>query len=71
MTAITLSLAQLSSTGGIDLTLAGQGLIFATLANTLVKASIVLISGSQNLKKAIIPGAVLVLLASIFAISMI
>ncbi len=71
MTAITLSLAQLSSSGGIDITLAGQGLIFATLANTLVKASIVLISGSKNLKKAIIPGAVLVLFASIIAISMI
>lgn len=67
MTAISLSLAQLSSSGGIDLALAGHGLIYAAMANTLVKAGIVFFSGSKSLKKAILPGAVLVLIASIVA----
>lgn len=63
--AITLSLAQLSNTGGLELEVAAQAIVLATVANTLAKGIMVLIGGAISLKRSILPGTILVLLAAI------
>lgn len=63
--AITLSLAQLSQAGGLDINVAAQAIILAVIANTVAKGSIVLLGGAVQLKRAITPGLVLVLLTAI------
>jgi uncharacterized membrane protein (DUF4010 family) len=63
--AITLSLAQLSNTGGLDIQVAAQGIILAVIANTIVKGTIVLLGGAKPLKRALAPGMVLVLLTAL------
>lgn len=56
--AITLSLAQLSggSTGAIDLVTAARGIVFACISNTVVKGGMVLASGARELRRALLPG---------------
>ena len=64
--AITLSVAQLSQTnGGIDISIASRAVILATMANTITKGAIVLISGSQGLRRAILPAFILILAAGL------
>lgn len=63
--AITLSLAQLSDAGGLDNKVAAQGIVLAVIANTIVKGSIVLLGGARQLKRALVPGMVLVLLTAL------
>ena len=59
--AITISLAQLSSSGNLDNTTAAQAIVLAAMSNTVVKGAMVLISGSPGLRKAILPGFLIVL----------
>jgi uncharacterized membrane protein (DUF4010 family) len=63
--AITLSLAQLSNVGGLELQVAAQGIVLAVISNTIVKGSIVLMGGARQLKRALAPGMVLVLLTAL------
>jgi len=59
--AITLSMAELSSTGGLDLGTAARAIVLAAMSNTVVKGGIVLSSGSSALRKALLPGFVAML----------
>ncbi len=63
--AITLSLAQLSDAGGLDVQVAAHGIVIAVIANTVVKGSVVLLGGAKQLKRAIAPGLVLVLVTAV------
>lgn len=65
--AITLSLAELSESGGLGLRTAAHGIVIATMTNTLFKGGIVLSGASAALRKAIWPGMVLVVLVGIGA----
>jgi uncharacterized membrane protein (DUF4010 family) len=64
--AITLSLAQISNAGELDKSVAATGIVLAVTANTVAKSAMVLVGGAPGLRKAIIPGCILVLLAGIF-----
>jgi uncharacterized membrane protein (DUF4010 family) len=67
--AIALSLAELSrQPGGIDHALAARAIVLAAVANTLSKGGIVLIGGSSPLRRAILPGFLLMLVTGILAI---
>jgi uncharacterized membrane protein (DUF4010 family) len=59
--AITLSIAELTNTGGVALDTASRAIVVATMSNTLVKGGIALIGGSRELRKAILPGILLIL----------
>ena len=63
--AITLSMAELSRTGGLDQTTAARAIVLAAMSNTVVKGGIVLSSGSSALRKALLPGLVAMLIAGI------
>lgn len=64
--AITLSVAQLSqSSGGLEISTASHAIILATMANTVTKGALVLISGSQGLRRAILPAFLLMLAAGL------
>lgn len=56
--AITLSLSQLSSSGvgGLDTATAARGIVFACISNTVVKGGMVLASGARELRRALLPG---------------
>jgi uncharacterized membrane protein (DUF4010 family) len=66
--AITISLAQLNLTGTVSQTVAAQSIVIATLANTLAKGAIVVIGGATLLKRALLPGMLLVLLAAVISV---
>ncbi|HEX6383663.1 MAG TPA: MgtC/SapB family protein [Anaerolineae bacterium] len=59
--AITLSMAQLSSSGNLELPVAARAIVLAAMSNTVVKGGIVLSSGSSGLRRAILPGFLLIL----------
>jgi uncharacterized membrane protein (DUF4010 family) len=63
--AITLSLAQLSKAGELSNQVAAQSIILAAIANTITKGAIVLLGGALLLKRAILPGLILVLLTAL------
>jgi uncharacterized membrane protein (DUF4010 family) len=65
--AITLSLSELSHSGGLSLGTAAEGIVIATMTNTLFKGGIVLSSASPTLRKAIWPGMLLVVAVGILA----
>lgn len=66
--AITLSMAELSGNGDITLTTAARAIIIAIMANTLVKGGIVMSSGSKSIRRALLPGFVLILVTGISAV---
>jgi uncharacterized membrane protein (DUF4010 family) len=63
--AITLSMSELSVIDQIPLDTASQAIVLAAMANTIAKGSIVLMSGSPSLRKAIWPGILLILVVGI------
>lgn len=64
--AITLSMAGLSSAaGGLGLNTAARAIVLAAMSNTVVKGGIVLMSGSPTLRRALLPGFVLMLVTGI------
>ena len=63
--AITLSMAELSNTGGLDLSTAARAIVLAAMSNTAVKGGIVLSSGAPALRRAVWPGFVLMLATGI------
>jgi uncharacterized membrane protein (DUF4010 family) len=66
--AITLSMAELSQPGGdVEVGVASRAVTLAAMSNTVIKAGIVLSTGSPNLKKAMLPGFLLILEAGLGA----
>ncbi|HXV61612.1 MAG TPA: MgtC/SapB family protein [Vicinamibacteria bacterium] len=66
--AITLSMAELSlPEGGLDPSVASRAVTLAAMANTVVKAGIVLLTGSPAIKRAVVPGFLLMLSAGLGA----
>ena len=64
--AITLSMAELSrATGGVDLSTAARSIVLAAMSNTAVKGGIVLTSGAPALRRALLPGFILILITAI------
>ncbi len=59
--AITLSLAELSSSGNLEPATAARAIVLATMSNTVVKGGIVLSGGSAALRRAVLPGFLLIL----------
>jgi len=63
--AITLSMAQLSKHGEVALDTAEFAIVLAAMSNTVVKGGIVLVTGTMALRKAILPGFLLILIVGI------
>jgi uncharacterized membrane protein (DUF4010 family) len=63
--AITLTMAELSRGGGLDASIAVRAIVLATVSNTLVKGIIVLAGGAPALRKAILPGYILMMATGI------
>lgn len=64
--AITLSVAELSrEAGSLSLSTGARAIVLAAMSNTVVKGGIVLTSGSSPLRRALLPGFVLMLVAGI------
>jgi uncharacterized membrane protein (DUF4010 family) len=63
--AITLSMAELSSTGVVEIETASQAIVVAAMSNTIVKGGIALMGGSPGLRKALLPGVLLMSITGI------
>jgi uncharacterized membrane protein (DUF4010 family) len=63
--AITLSMAELSNQGSLARETAARAIVLATMSNTVVKGGIVLTSGSVALRRAMLPGFILILVTGI------
>ena len=64
--AITLSMAELGGqAGGVSMTVAARAIVLAAMSNTVVKGGIVLVSGSASLRRALLPGFVLMLVTGV------
>jgi uncharacterized membrane protein (DUF4010 family) len=62
--AITLSMAELSrAAGGVDLITARRAIVLAAMSNTAVKGGIVVTGGTPALRRALLPGFLLMLVA--------
>jgi len=66
--AITLTMAELSRSGEVDMVTAGRAVTLAALANTFVKAAIVTLGGAAALKRAVLPGFGVIVLAGLVAV---
>jgi uncharacterized membrane protein (DUF4010 family) len=66
--AIALSMAELSQApDGVDLAIASRAIIFAAAANTFAKGGIVILGGAIALRKAILPGYLLMMITGVLA----
>lgn len=63
--AISLSMAELSSTGVVELETASRAIVIAAMSNTVVKGGIALMGGSPALRKALLPGILLMSIVGI------
>lgn len=63
--AITLSMTELARAGNLDLQAAERAIVLAAVSNTAVKGAIVLSSGSGALRRALLPGFVLILVTAV------
>lgn len=63
--AITLSVAELNRTGGLAAETAARAVVLAAMSNTAVKGGLVLMGGSPGLRKAVLPGLLLMLATGI------
>ena len=61
--AVTLTMAELSARGGLDLDTARHAVVLAAASNTVVKGGIVLAIGAPAMRRAILPGLGLILAA--------
>ncbi|MDX1663020.1 MAG: MgtC/SapB family protein [Candidatus Promineifilaceae bacterium] len=62
--AVVLSLAELArQSGGPDVVTAARGVVIAALANTIAKGAIVFITGTPGLRRALLPGFLLIVVA--------
>lgn len=58
--AITLSVTELATTGGLQIDTASRAIVVAAMTNTLVKGGIAILGGSAALRKALFPGIILI-----------
>ncbi len=66
--AITLSMAELSQPGGgVETSVAARAVTLAAMSNTVVKGGLVLSTGGAELKRAMLPGFLLILAAGLAA----
>jgi uncharacterized membrane protein (DUF4010 family) len=63
--AITLSMTELSRSDSLALPTAARAIVLAIVSNTVVKGGIVLVSGSRALRRAVLPGFVLILFVAL------
>ena len=63
--AITLSVAELTRTGSVDLSTGARAIVLATMSNTVIKGGIVLTAGAGPLRRALLPGLALMLIAGL------
>jgi uncharacterized membrane protein (DUF4010 family) len=63
--AITLSMTELSRSGNVVLEVAERAIVLAAVSNTVVKGAIVFTGGSKALRRAVLPGLVLILVAAV------
>jgi uncharacterized membrane protein (DUF4010 family) len=63
--AITLSLTELVRSGNLAQSTAAQAIVLAAVANTVVKGGIVLATGSRPLRRAVVPGFVLIMVVAL------
>ena len=63
--AITLSMSELSLSGGLELTTAARAIVLAAMSNTVVKGGIVLLSGGPELRRVLLPGFLLILVTGV------
>ncbi len=63
--AITLSMAELSNTGRVDLGTAARAIVMATMSNTLVKGAIAIMGGSKVLRRALLPGILFIVVVGV------
>ncbi len=66
--AITLTVADLSRTGSLNMDIAAQALLLAIVSNMITKGGIVMFSGSKDLRKVILPGLILMLVTAILMV---
>lgn len=65
--AITLSVSELSRSGGLDLQIASRAILIAAAANTITKGSMVMIGGARQLRRVVLPGLLLILVVIIIS----
>ncbi len=63
--AVTLSMAQLSKGDGISVVTGARAIVIGVMANTVTKGGIVLATGSRELRRAILPGLLLILVTGV------
>ena len=63
--AVTLSMAQLSAEGSLSLTTGARAIVIGAMANTAAKGGVVLSLGSRELRRAILPGFLLMLVVGV------
>jgi uncharacterized membrane protein (DUF4010 family) len=63
--AVTLTMAELTSNGVVEAGIASRAIVLAAMTNTVVKSGIVLMGGAIALRKALLPGVLLILAAGI------
>jgi uncharacterized membrane protein (DUF4010 family) len=63
--AITLSVAELTKSGGLDLNTGSRAIVIAAMSNTIVKGCIAIIGGSSTLRKALLPGIILIVIVGV------
>ncbi len=69
--AITLSMAQLNESGELGARTATRAIVIAAAANTVLKGGIVAATGTRGLRRAVIPGLVLIVVASAIAVMLV
>jgi uncharacterized membrane protein (DUF4010 family) len=63
--AITLSMAELAATGGLEVEVGALAVVLAVVSNTVVKGAVALFGGSASFRRAVVPGFVLVLVVTL------
>lgn len=66
--AITLSMARLHESGDVGAETATRAILIAAAANTVLKAGIVAGAGTRGLRRAVVPGVLLILVATTIAV---
>jgi uncharacterized membrane protein (DUF4010 family) len=63
--AVTLSMADLSAAGSLDLSVAAQAVILAVLSNTIVRSAMVFVTGTTKLHRYMLPSALLAIVVTV------
>ncbi|MFB6098646.1 MAG: DUF4010 domain-containing protein, partial [Salinibacter sp.] len=63
--AITLSMARLHESGDLNARMATRAIVIAAAANTVLKGGIVALTGTKGLRRAVLPGILLIVATSI------